>query len=165
MSIQPSFLLILPATPSHFMLPALGKRHNAAPLSSAAVCLRSGLKSPMQGATFIPEVDQSILAVEASPAPVAIDPCLLPLPSMGGRHGFANIGNTCFFNSAIQPLLHIEPLMHLMMFEPSLIACQQSPGSSKQRAVAEEFALIAKRVWARDCEGMVRQQISPSACR
>ncbi len=109
----------------------------------------------MQGGASLPDV----LTSDDNPSSPAAEiiPCLLPLPSMGGRHGFVNIGNTCFLNAALQPLLHSEPLMHLMAAPHDLVPIGCPPASPQQKAVAEEFAVIARRVWARDKEMSVRQ--------
>jgi hypothetical protein len=46
--------------------------------------------------------------------------------------------------------------MHLFVSLPPLVPVAASAASPQQKAVAEEFAVIARRVWARDAEGAVR---------
>jgi hypothetical protein len=113
----------------------------------------------MQGRAVLPDIlPDSDTSVEASGgnAVISSGTILLPLPPLGGRHGLLNIGNTCFFNAALQPLLHTEPLMHLLLSSPPLVPVTASVASPQQKAVAEEFVTIARRVWARDVEGAVR---------
>jgi hypothetical protein len=47
--------------------------------------------------------------------------------------------------------------MHLMAAPHDLVPIGCPPASPQQKAVAEEFAVIARRVWARDKEMSVRQ--------
>ena len=106
----------------------------------------------MQGRATLPEVLLPDAASDDSGGTL-----LLPLPFLGGRHGLLNIGNTCFLNAALQPLLHTQPLMHLLTSLPALVPVAASAASPQQKQVAEEFTAIARRVWARDVEGVVRQ--------
>lgn len=89
----------------------------------------------MQGRAVLPDVPSEDAAVElpgSTPAAVS-GTVLLPLPSLGGRHGLLNIGNTCFFNAALQPLLHTEPLMHLLLSSPPLVSVAASAASPQQK--------------------------------
>ena len=47
--------------------------------------------------------------------------------------------------------------MHLLTCDPALIPITTTPATPQQRTVVEEFAVIARRVWARDSEGAVRR--------
>ncbi len=106
----------------------------------------------MQGGATLPDV----LVTDDGQASVANETCLMPLPATGGRYGFANIGNTCFLNAALQPLLHTEPLMHLLIADPPLARISSPSASPQQKAVAEELSTIARHVWARNVEASVR---------
>jgi hypothetical protein len=99
----------------------------------------------MQGGATLPEIQEASLQDDGQ-SHVVDDPCLLPLPHLGGRHGLLNLGNTCFLNAALQTLLHTEPLIHLMTSDLAL-ASSSSSSTPEQRAVAAEFATIARRMF------------------
>ncbi len=104
----------------------------------------------MQGGATLPDI-QEARSQDDGQSRVADEPCLLPLPHLGGRHGLLNLGNTCFLNAALQTLLHTEPLIHLMTSDHVLAPASSSSSSSstpEQRAVAAEFTTIARRMCA-----------------
>jgi hypothetical protein len=80
--------------------------------------------------------------------------------SKGGLAGLRNLGNTCYFNSALQCLLHLEPIISLFSTPEevpplpnpaanTMIACEHEylPGSNIRVAVASYFSLMLDRVW------------------
>jgi uncharacterized UBP type Zn finger protein len=100
----------------------------------------------MQGGATLPDFQEARLQDDGQ-SRVADEPCLLPLPHLGGRHGLLNLGNTCFLNAALQTLLHTEPLIHLMTSDHVLATASSSSSSTpEQRAVAAEFTTIARRM-------------------
>jgi ubiquitin C-terminal hydrolase len=75
------------------------------------------------------------------PASVAPAPASKAAP---GAAGLTNDGNTCYFNAAVQCLLHTRPLVDLFVRGNWQALLAQGPGGR----VAEEFAALAARAWA-----------------